>query len=162
MNRYPSCPRLKAARLASLAALTLPALWGAAPPALAALGDAAVSVSSDTAQLRASLRVVGGASYDVHELTMATGTIIREFVAPSGTVFAVAWRGPFKPDLRVLLGGYFDLYASAPRSAGSTRAQLAIDQPTLIVRAGGHMRGFSGLAWVPTLVPAGVDPGALQ
>jgi Protein of unknown function (DUF2844) len=145
-----------------LAAMSFSALWYAAPPAMAALGDTAVSVSNDSARLKASLRVVGGANYDVHELTTPAGTTIREFVAPAGTVFAVAWRGPFKPDLRVMLGGYFDLYASAPRSAGSTRAQLAIDQQTLVVRAGGHMRAFSGLAWVPGLVPAGVNPGELQ
>jgi hypothetical protein len=145
-----------------LAALTLPALWYAAPPAMAALGDTAVSVSHDTASLKASLRVVGGAKYDVHELTTPAGTTVREFVAPAGTVFAVAWRGPFKPDLRVLLGSYFDLYASAPRSAGSTRTHLAIDEPALVVRAGGHMRAFSGLAWVPALLPAGVNPGELQ
>jgi hypothetical protein len=129
---------------------------------MAALGDTAVSVSHDTASLKASLRVVGGAKYDVHELTTPAGTTVREFVAPAGTVFAVAWRGPFKPDLRVLLGSYFDLYASAPRSAGSTRTHLAIDEPALVVRAGGHMRAFSGLAWVPALLPAGVNPGELQ
>jgi uncharacterized protein DUF2844 len=162
LDRHAPFSRPRAARLALLAALALPALWCAAPPAVAALGDAAVSVSSDTAHLKASLRVVGGTGYDVHELTTPTGTTIREFVAPAGTVFAVAWRGPFKPDLRVLLGNYFSLYASAPRSAGSTRTQLAIDQPALVVRAGGHMRAFSGLAWVPALVPAGVNPGELQ
>ena len=149
-------------RLALLAALSLPALWWAAPPARAALGDTIASVSTDTARLRAVLRVSGGANYSVHELTTAEGTAIREFVTPAGTVFAVAWRGPFKPDLRLLLGGYFDLYARAPRSTGSTRTQLAVDQPALVVRAGGHMRAFSGVAWVPTLVPAGVVPGELQ
>ena len=162
MDRHPPCSWPRTPRLALLAALTLPALWCAAPPAMAALGDTAVSVSNDSARFKASLRVVGGASYDVHELATPTGTTIREFVAPAGTVFAVAWRGPFKPDLRVLLGSYFNLYASAPRSAGSTRSHLAIDQQTLIVRAGGHMRAFSGLAWVPELVPAGVNPGELQ
>jgi len=110
----------------------------------------------------AGLRVTGGANYSVHELTTAEGTAIREFLSPAGTVFAVAWRGPFKPDLRRLLGAYFGLYATAARSAGATRTQLAIDQPALMVRAGGHMRAFSGVAWVPTLLPAGVVPGELQ
>jgi uncharacterized protein DUF2844 len=160
-NQPPSFCR-ESARLALLAALLLPALWCAAPPARAALGDTAASVSSDTARLKASLRVVGGASYSVHELTTAEGTAVREYVTPAGSVFAVAWRGPFKPELRVLLGAYFDLYVSAPRSAGSTRTQLAIDQPALMVRAGGHMRAFAGVAWVPALVPAGVSPGELQ
>ncbi|HEX9473632.1 MAG TPA: DUF2844 domain-containing protein [Steroidobacteraceae bacterium] len=163
MARYPIYSRPRAARPAWPAMLALPALlWCAAPPVMAALGEAVSSVSSDGARLKASLRVIGGAGYDVHELTTPAGTTIREYIAPSGTVFAVAWRGPFKPDLRLLLGGYFDLYASSPRSAGSTRTQLAIDRQALVVRAGGHMRAFSGLAWVPALVPAGVNPGALQ
>jgi hypothetical protein len=154
--------RRESAHLALLAALTLPALWCAAPPAMAALGDTTTSVSSDTVRLKASLRVISGASYSVHELTTAEGTAIREYVTPAGTVFAVAWRGPFKPDLHVLLGAYFNLFVSAPRSTGSTRTQLAIDQPALVMRAGGHMRAFSGVAWVPGLVPAGVSPGELQ
>ena len=162
MDRHPPGSWPRTPRLALLAALTLPALWCAAPPAMAALGDTAISVSNDSARLKASLRIVGGAGYDVHELATPTGTTIREFVAPAGTVFAVAWRGPFKPELRVLLGAYFDLYVSAPRSAGSTRTQLAIDQPALVVRAGGHMRAFAGVAWVPALVPAGVSSGELQ
>ncbi|HKC16779.1 MAG TPA: DUF2844 domain-containing protein [Steroidobacteraceae bacterium] len=162
MPRQQQSFRRQSPHLAWFAALTLPALWCAAPPAMAALGDTAASVSGDSARLRASLRVVGGASYSVHELTTVEGTAIREFVTPAGSVFAVAWRGPFKPDLRLLLGAYFDLYVSAPRSAGSTRTQLAIDQPALAVRAGGHMRAFAGVAWVPALVPAGVSPGELQ
>jgi hypothetical protein len=130
--------------------------------AWAALGDTEISVQADTARLKASLRVVPATAYAVHELQLAEGTTVREFVASTGVVFAVSWQGPFKPDLRQLLGTYADTYDNAPRSAGSSRSHLAIDTADLVVRAGGHMRAFAGVAWIPKLVPAGVNPEVLQ
>ena len=129
----------------------------------ATLGEPAASVPSDSVRLKASVRVLGtGAAYTVHELTLPTGTIVREFLNDAGTVFAVSWRGPFMPDLQALLGSYFTTYAKAPRGAGSNRSHLAIDESNLVVRAGGHQRAFVGLAYVPRLLPPGLNPGALQ
>jgi hypothetical protein len=146
-----------------LAALSCVALAGAlAGPAGAALGDRAESVAPDAAQFRAQARVSAGPAFTVHELHTPTGTVIREFVAASGQVFAVSWRGPFKPDLRSLLGNHYLRYASAPRTAGSTRNRLLIDQPDLVVHSGGHMRYYSGLAYLPQQLPAGVTPEQLQ
>lgn len=130
--------------------------------ASAALGETATSVRSDTARLKASLRVTSAAAYTLHELTLPTGTIVHEYLNSGGTVFAVSWRGPFKPDLPALLGRYFDTYASAPRSAGSSRSRLAIDQGNLVVRAGGHQRAFVGLAYVPQLMPQGLSATDLK
>jgi Protein of unknown function (DUF2844) len=127
-----------------------------APTARAALGDRVESVAPDAMQFRAQARVSAGPAFTVHELHTPTGTVIREFVAASGQVFAVSWRGPFKPDLRSLLGNHYLRYASAPRTAGSTRNRLLIDQPDLVVHSGGHMRYYSGLAYLPQQLPAGV------
>ena len=82
----------------------------------AALGDTTVSIASDMQSLEASGRIEARAAYTVHELKTPTGTLIREFVAPSGVVFAVSWRGPFKPSMALLLGRHFTDYARAPRS----------------------------------------------
>ena len=102
-----------------LIALSIVALTGAlAAPAWAALGERAESVAPDAAQFRAQARVSAGPGFTVHELHTPTGTVIREFVAASGQVFGVSWQGPFKPDLRSLLGNHYLRYASAPRSAG--------------------------------------------
>ena len=131
-------------------------------PARAALGDLEASVSSDSAQLKASPRIQSRPSYTIHEMQTPTGTVIREFVAASGVVFAVSWQGPFKPDMNVLLGRYFGAYATAPRSPGSTRSRLMIEQPDLVVHAGGHIRAFAGIAYVPQLLPANVTEGDLQ
>ena len=133
-----------------------------AAPCWAALGDLEASVSSDSAKLKASPRVENRPAFTVHELQTPTGTVIREFVAASGVVFAVSWRGPFKPDMNLLLGRYFGAYASAPRSPGSTRSRLMIEQPDLVVHAGGHIRAFAGIAYVPQLLPANVTEGDLQ
>lgn len=144
------------ARVLSCALALLPGIAGAA------LGETATSIRSDTARLKASLRVTSAASYTRHELTLPTGTIVHEYVNAGGTVFALRWRGPFKPDLPSLLGSYFDIYASAPRSAGSSRSRLAIDQANLVVRAGGHQRAFVGLAYVPQLMPPGLSATDLK
>jgi hypothetical protein len=144
------------ARALSCALALLPGI------ASATLGETATSVRGDTVRLKASLRVTSAATYTTHELTLPTGTIVREYLSAGGTVFAVSWRGPFKPDLPALLGKYFDTYASAPRSAGSSRSRLAIDQGNLVVRAGGHQRAFVGLAYVPQLMPQGLSATDLK
>ena len=128
----------------------------------AALGDTEASVTSDAQALKASPRVAVRAAYSVHELQSPTGTVIREFVAPSGVIFAVSWQGPFKPNLSLLLGRYFDDYANAPRSPASTRSRLLIEQPNLVVHASGHMRAFAGIAYLPQLLPANVVEGDLR
>ena len=131
-------------------------------PAWAALGEGVASVKSDSQSFGASPRVSARAAFTVHELQTSTGTVIREFVAPSGVVFAVSWHGPFKPNMTLLLGQYISEYARAPRSPGSTRSRLVIEQPTLVVHAGGHMRSFVGIAYVPQLLPANVVEADLQ
>jgi hypothetical protein len=129
---------------------------------LAVLGEPATGVSAEGARLKAALRVTSAAAYTIHELQLPGGTTVREFAMPGGLVFAVSWLGPDKPDFRSLLGSYFTTYAAAPRSAGLSRTHLAIDETNLVVRAGGHPRAFFGLAYVPQLLPQGVDPGSLQ
>ena len=145
---------------AALLALSLAAAFPVT--SWAALGDSVTSVTSDSEKLKASPRVATRAAFTVHELQTPTGTVIREFAAPSGVVFAVSWRGPFKPSMSLLLGQYMGEYARAPRSAGSTRSRLIIEQPDLVVHAAGHMRSFAGIAYLPQLLPAGVTEADLQ
>ena len=145
-------------------ALAACAWLGLSIPALsrAGLGDTTASVSSDSHLLNASLRVASHGSYTVHEMQTPTGTIVREFVAPSGTVFAVAWKGPFKPNLAVLMGRYYGTYAIAARAPGTARTQMRIERPDMVVHAGGHVRHFEGIAYLPALLPAHVTEGELH
>src|ERR1700693_5761191 len=100
--------------------------------ASATLGEPQTTVQTDVAQLRASIKSsVDRTSYRVHEIQLPGGTLLREFVAPNGNVFAVAWNGPTKPDLRQALGRYFDTYVSAPRSKYSDRRHVNLQQGDL-------------------------------
>jgi hypothetical protein len=125
-----------------------------AAPALAALGGDATSVQADLVKMKGALRVTSSAGFTVHEITTESGVVVREFVSPSNKVFAVSWRGPLRPDLRQMLGGYFGQFqqaASTPHLGG--HRHLAIEQPGLVVQSSGRMRAFVGRAWAPDLLP---------
>jgi hypothetical protein len=132
-------------------------------PAAAHLGGDADSVSADRDALRAELRTTPMQQYDLHEITTASGTRVHEYATRQGTVFAVTWQGPVPPDLRQLFGNYYDQYQSAvakqPRPG--MHRQLTIGGGDLVVQSSGHLRAFSGKAYVPSLVPAGVSAADL-
>lgn len=112
--------------------------------------------------MKASVRVLVANSYSVHEMQTPTGTTVRQFASPAGTVFAVTWQG-FSPDLQQLLGEYFEQYVDAARSQNSRRGRgVYIDTGDLVVETGGHMRYAVGRAYLRSQVPQGVDVHALQ
>jgi Protein of unknown function (DUF2844) len=149
-----------------IAALACAVLIAALGPRIAGatLGEPEISVQSDVAQLRASIKTSEDrASYRVHEIQLPSGTVLREFVAPDGNVFAVAWNGPTQPNLRQALGKYFDALASAPRPKFADHRHLRVQQGDLIVQASGHMRAtFSGRAYLASAIPGGVNLGDLH
>ncbi|MGH8137744.1 MAG: DUF2844 domain-containing protein [Steroidobacteraceae bacterium] len=122
-------------------------------PAQAALGGDVSSVQADRQHIKGQLRVTAAAGYSVHEIRTPTNTIVREYVSPAGRVFAVSWRGPLLPDLRQTLGAYFAQYQAAAGAPHAGHRHLSIRQPDLIVHSNGHMRAFSGYAYVPALLP---------
>jgi hypothetical protein len=98
-------------------------------------------------------------NYIVRDTTLATGTHVREYVSGSGVVFAVAWDGPFLPDLKALLGKHFDtMTAESERLPRAGRSRMGVDRPEVVINSGGHMRAFEGSAWVPAEFPAGFTP----
>lgn len=105
------------------------------------------------------------ASYTVRETTLASGTVVREYLSQAGTVFGIAWTGPQMPDLGSLLGSYFPQYVAGLDTLRATRGghgPAAVESSTLIVRSGGHMGAFSGQAWLPQALPAGVSGSNIQ
>ena len=131
--------------------------------ASATLGEPEITVQTDVARAHASIKSSQSlASYRIHEIQLPSGTVMREFVAANGNVFAVTWQGPTRPDLRQALGQYFDAYVSAPRSKMADRRHVRIQQGDLVVQAGGHMRALSGRAYLQSAVPSGVNPGDLH
>lgn len=158
-------------RAAVCAALTGAAL-GVAAPALAELGGTPTPPPSG-ATVRALSPLVHAqssaasatAAYSVTQTTLASGDIVREYVSTAGTVFGIAWSGPMMPDLPTLLGAYFTQYDSArvaQRTARPGRGPLNVQLPGLVVRSGGHMGAFSGQAYLPQSLPAGVSAADIQ
>jgi hypothetical protein len=143
-----------------LATLVAPAI------ARAALGDDLTSVEADRTHLRGALRVTSTAHYAVHEIALDSGAVVHEYVAPSGTVFAVTWSSPGPPDLRQLLGGYFQRFsqAMAARDAtrGAARRPPSVHDGNLVVEFGGRLRAFTGSAYLTDQMPAGVSAEALR
>ena len=98
---------------------------------------------------------------DVHR-TLKSGTVVDEYVDASGTVFAVAWSGPFKPDLKQLLGRHFGRLAQHRGGGQANRSRVDVDTGDLVVQSSGHMGAFVGHAWVPARLPAGFDPQEMK
>ena len=141
-------------------------LLGLSAPASASLGGDLSSVQTDRVHMQGALiQIASGNTYTVHEMRAASGTTVREFVSQAGTVFAVAWQGPSIPDLRQVLGTYFAPYAEAAQAAQRKRAghgPMKIEEPGLVVEQSGHPRAFTGRAYVPQFVPAGVGPDVIR
>ena len=134
-----------------------------ASPAFAGLGGDVSTVQADQVHMQASLRTTSAGAYQVHEMQSPTGVVVREYVSPAGKIFAVAWRGPWMPDMQQLLGDYFQRYADeAQANKRPGRKPLHISQPGFVLQMFGHMRSFSGRAYIPEMLPAGVPPEAIQ
>jgi hypothetical protein len=127
--------------------------------AYATLGEGADSIAKDRKALSAIKRATTSrANYTVQEVA-SDATTVREYLTPSGIVFAVAWNGLVHPDLTALLGSYANEFQNAkrrlPRKHGQKRTQVKADR--VVVETWGHMRNLQGRAYVPELVPAGVN-----
>ncbi len=134
-----------------------------AVPAAAELGGDRRGVENDRAHFSAKLASATAATHTVHTLTSAAGDTIREFAGADGTVFAVAWDGPARPDLRQLLGAAFDTLQTEMTSVRRRpRAAMVVTRGDLVVHSGGHPGAFHGVALLPTRVPPGFRPEALQ
>lgn len=140
------------------------ALVGCTVPALASLGGNVSTVETDRVHMNASARVTSAAQYDVHQIQAPGGTVVNEYVSPGGKVFAVAWHGPFPPDMQQILGSYFQQYSAAlqAREKHFGHRPLNIQQSGLVVQTGGHMRAYFGRAWIPDLLPQGVKADEIQ
>ncbi len=123
-------------------------------PALAALGGDASSVEADRARLKGALRVTSQDGYSVHEIQTAAGLVVHEYVTPNDKVFAVSWRGPGIPDLRQVLGSYYNEFEQAAAATPSrNHHHLTVQTPQVVVQSSGRTRAYFGRAWAPALLP---------
>lgn len=143
-----------------LAAVAIAVLSFTCPlPLFAVLGGSEASVLADQVHMQAALRSTHGTGYTVHELRAPTGIVVREY-ASGGTVFGVAWEGPWPPDIQQLLGSYFEPYQQALAAQNQNgvhgRRPVHVELPALVVNISGHPRSFHGQAYVPDMMPQGV------
>ena len=144
----------------------LVALLGQAAAAHAELGGNIATIAADQQRMKATTPAqrlnTTNPNYNAHEFTTEIGTVVREYANTDGIIFAVTWNGPTKPDLQQLLGRYFPLFMMASTQAKRTgNGPMAIATDDLIVHSGGHLRAFTGHAYVPSLTPTGVSIDAL-
>ena len=98
----------------------------------------------------------------MHRLQLPSGISVKEYVSPAGMVFAVSWQGPDIPDLQQILGRYFETYVNALNSRDGVSGPGTVALPGLVVQSAGHMRAFSGRAYVPLMLPQGVAEKEIQ
>ena len=140
----------------------------------ATLGDNAASVLTDQAQMKGSLTSVDNRTYVLHEITMPSGAKVREFVSPAGAVFAVAWEGQFPPDFQQLLGPYYQQVQQAieqqkaaeqskdTQQSRRRRGPVFVQTPGIVFAQTGHLRSFHGQAYIPQLIPQGVQTSDIR
>jgi len=141
------------------AALAIAGSAAAGAPAWAVLGE--VQASPHTVD---KLTLPSSGAYSVSTSTLPTGTVVNEYAAPGGKVFAVTWRGAMPPDLSQLLGSYYTNYQTglAARQSGVHSRHVLLNNGGLVFEAAGHMRDLRGIAYLPALMPQGVSAGELK
>ncbi|QYD69200.1 DUF2844 domain-containing protein [Paraburkholderia edwinii] len=127
---------------------------------MATMRNAITSGASGTAPASSS-GASGAASYTVRSTTLATGTVVREYVSANGDVFAACWNGPAYPNITDIFGSdYYQQYVEGARAAQATRGvargPATVEHGGLVVNAGGHMGHYVGCGYLPALMPAGV------
>jgi hypothetical protein len=124
--------------------------------ARATLGGGVASVADNHQRLGGESRVQKLASGERHDLQLPSGIVVHEYLSPAGAVYAVTWSGARAPDLRELLGPYFAQLTRRDSFPRSGHHQMAFTGADLMIRSSGHRGSFTGRAWVPSLVPAGL------
>jgi hypothetical protein len=149
--------------VAAIRMLVPSVLLALAFPAWASLGGNVTSVQNDQAHMKGTLRSTATQQYVKHEIQIPSGQLVREFVSPDGTVFGVAWEGPSQPDLQQVLGSYFDPVKQAVAAQQRHgHGPISVETSGFVFQQGGHARSFHGRAYVPSMVPQGVDVTEIQ
>jgi hypothetical protein len=130
--------------------------------AWAALGDSISSVDNDVQVLHGQHQMVAKVGYNMHQITMKDGSVVKEFASPAGTIFGISWQTHVMPNLQQLLGSYMTNYQQGERTQVARRRAVTIQGDNFIFSSMGHMGFFKGRAYVPGLVPANLTPEVVQ
>jgi hypothetical protein len=150
-----------AAAAALILLLTPPIL----PPLWAALGEPAATAEHDRVMMKGQRQSRSAQGYSVESITVA-GMLVKEYVSADGMIFAVVWEGTGVPDLRLLLGAYFEEYRTALTEARQrtprVRQPFRMRSERLVVERAGHSRALWGRAYLPSQLPGGIRPEDIQ
>jgi len=144
--------------------------------ARATLGESAATVARDASRMSATvtgqppapesaLKAPAPAGFSVERFTTPAGVTVSEYIASGATVFAVSWRGRTPPDVPALLGAYFKQYQNAASAGSPTRYGLhhsSVSAPDVVVETAGHMGDMWGRAYLPAMLPPGVDQSEIR
>jgi hypothetical protein len=145
-------------------------LWtvtGMSSIAHASLGGDSSSIETDRLIMRAEKAAKqtpsSTGSYTVHEITLPSGTLVRQYASSAGVIFAVTWKGPFIPNLQQILGDHFQtLVAHQTKQSLVGHRSISHHSADLVIESSGHPRSYVGRAYLPTAIPAGIIPQDIQ
>jgi len=115
--------------------------------------------------MQAALRSTQTATLQRSMRSQLRPDVWREYVSAAGKVSAVAWQGPWRPDMRQILSNYFENYRhSFPSASEFSRWSKAAGDSTNLnsSESGGHMRSFMGRAYIPGIASGGVSAETIQ
>jgi hypothetical protein len=127
--------------------------------AMAELGGTESSIRADQQRLNATRTVTQARAYAVHEIHTPNNSVIREFVAPGGKVFAVTYRGQLVGESNALLGSYSAQIGQAMKTVHNGKHRggpVNIQLPGIVYQATGHMRAYTVHAYLSHSLPQGV------
>ncbi len=130
----------------------------AALPAFAALDDDADAVGAEARRLGAAWKRPSLAlARPVHQLDWADGSVLRQYAAADGRVWALAWNTRTAPRLDLLLGPHHAAWRAALRAAPKAGARHAarVEAGDLVVEATVNGNAWRGRAWLRSRMPAG-------
>jgi hypothetical protein len=149
-------PQVHRALAVALGVLCAGASW-------AGLGAGPANLGPVVAESRADVMSSVGARYTDVQRDLDSGVTVHEYLDANGQVFAVSWSGPYMPNLKEILGTHFsELTAEAAQRKGSDRSRLTVNRSDVVIVSSGHMGAFEGRAWLPSRLPAGLDPRAIK
>ncbi len=87
---------------------------------------------------------------------------VTQYANGAGIVYAVAWKTRTPVDVQALLGGYTAQFNAARNPRAGLNAPLMLNTPSFVAHAFQTPGHWFGLAYIPALVPAGVNPESLK
>lgn len=134
----------------------------ASKPASATLGGSVTSVIRHHAAWKMAHSVRAMQKYSVHQGRTPSGSVLREYVNPSGKVFAVVWDGESDLQWSDLLGEYTDRYFAAARTSRKGLHLVTANDGAFQCAVFRSTRVWMGHAVLTSAMPIGVTDAELR